>query len=162
MTYSSTSQPDILFIFLILYITFHLFSLFPACSWFWFLFVWGFVLFLFAQALCEVNEMLTRTWYFPTCFPTPSSPPPLFFFFPPPSVWVFLGWDAAGGRRGWLFSICSFCANARSFAGQLKTLHLLVALKKKIKKKIKQKCNLISGSRPWQEEGKCTPVATPV
>lgn len=135
MTYSSTSQPDILFIFLILYITFHLFSLFPACFWVWVFCLFGGGLFLFAQALCEVKEMLTQTWYFPTCSPSPSSPPPLlcfFFSFFHQQFGIFLGWDAAGGRRGWLFSICSFCANARSFCQSTKKmLHLLVALKRK-------------------------------
>lgn len=95
--------------------------------------------FFFAQALCEVKEMLTPTWYFPTCSPLPFLSSThfvgLLFFFLPPTVWDFLGWDAAGGRRGWLFSICSFCANARSSASQLKTLHLLVALKKKTNEK---------------------------
>lgn len=161
MTYSSTSQPDILFIFLILYITFHLFSLFPACSWFWFLFVWGFVLFLFAQALCEVNEMLTRTWYFPTCFPTPSSPPPLFFF----SSTIRLGFSGMG-CSGWeegmaIFHLQLLC-KCQVFCRSTKNASLAGCFKEKNKKKIKQKCNLISGSRPWREEGKCTPVATPV
>lgn len=100
-----------------------------------FLFVWGGRLFLFAQALCEVKEILTQTWYFPTCSPSPSSPPPLlcfFFSFFHQQFGIFLGWDAAGGRRGWLFSICSFCANARSFCQSTKKmLHLLVALKRK-------------------------------
>lgn len=96
--------------------------------------------FLFAQELCEVKEMLTQTWYFPTCSPSPSSPPPLLWFFFlsffRQQFGIFLGWDAAGGRRGWLFSICSFCANARSFCQSTKKmLHLLVALKRK--KKIK-------------------------
>lgn len=115
MTYSSTSQPDILFIFLILYITFHLFSLFPACFWVWVFCLFGGGVFLFAQELCEVKEMLTQTWYFLTCSPSPSSPPPLlyfffFFFFLPPTVWDFSGLGCSGWEEGMaLFHLQLLC-----------------------------------------------------
>lgn len=126
MTYSSTSQPDILFIFLILYITFHLFSLFPACFWVWVfcLFGGGGVVFLFAQELCEVKEMLTQTWYFPTCSPSPSSPPPLlwFFFFlsSDNSLGFFwAGMQRVGGGDG-SFPFAAFVQMPGLFASQLK------------------------------------------
>lgn len=135
MTYSSTSQPDILFIFLILYITFHLFSLFPACSWFWFLFVWGFVLFLFAQALCEVNEMLTRTWYFPTCFPTPSSPPPLFFFFSSTIRLGFSGMGCSGWEEGMAIFHLQLLCKCQVFCRSTKNASLAGCFKEKNKKK---------------------------
>lgn len=142
MTYSSTSQPDILFIFLILYILLSIcFHYFQHVSGFGFCLFGGFVLFLFAQALCEVKELVTQTWGFPTCSPLPSSPPPPWFGFVsnPPTVWGFLGWDAAGGWRGCLFSICSFCANASSFASQLKKRFTCWLLKKKTKKTKKKR-----------------------
>lgn len=145
MTYSSTSQPDILFIFLILYITFHLFSLFPACFWFWFSFVWGFVLFLFAQALCEVNEMLTRTWYFPTCFPTPSSPPPLFFcfffFLHHPFGFFWDGMQRVGGGDGY-FPFAASVQMPGLLPVNYKNASLAGCFKEKRKKKKKENKNV--------------------
>lgn len=123
MTYSSTSQPDILFIFLILYITFHLFSLFPACFWVWVFCLFGGGLFLFAQALCEVKEMLTQTWYFPTCSPSPSSPPPLLCFFFLSSAnslgFFWAGMQRVGGGDG-SFPFAAFVQMPGLFASQLK------------------------------------------
>lgn len=126
MTYSSTSQPDILFIFLILYITFHLFSLFPACFWVWVFCLFGGGVFLFAQELCEVKEMLTQTWYFLTCSPSPSSPPPLlyfFFFFFLSSTnslgFFWAGMQRVGGGDG-SFPFAAFVQMPGLFASQLK------------------------------------------
>lgn len=89
-----------------------------------FLFVWG-GLFLFAQALCEVKEMLTQTWYFPTCSLSPSSPPPLLcFFFSFFRQQFFLGFFWAGMQRvgggDGSFPFAAFVQMPGLFAIQLK------------------------------------------
>lgn len=88
-----------------------------------FLFVWGGGLFLFAQALCEVKEMLTQTWYFPTCSPSPSSPPPLLCFFFLSSAnslgFFWAGMQRVGGGDG-SFPFAAFVQMPGLFASQLK------------------------------------------
>lgn len=71
--------------------------------------VWVFVClgvlfcFFFAQALCEVKEMLTQTWYFPTCSPLPflSSTPVFFSFFRQQFGIFWAGMQRVGGGDGY-------------------------------------------------------------
>lgn len=108
-------------------------------------------LFFFAQALCEVKEILTQTWCFPTCSPLPLPllhPWCVLFSLLPSPGWGFSGLGCSGWEEGdGSFSIhkCQVFLPVNS-----KALHSLIALKGKKKKKeekiseIKQKYNLIS------------------
>lgn len=88
--------------------------------------------FFFAQALCEVKEMLTQTWYFPTCSPLPFlSSTPVFFLSSANSL-GFSGLGCSGWEEGMAIFHLQLLCKCQVFCQSTKNASLAGCFKKKI------------------------------